>query len=214
MPPVDTLPGTPPAGTDGTAGTDAATAPRDFAAALDACHELAGPGALVTSPGGWAVASAARLPEGVPVPGGSAVLAVTGSGVPSPERARELFADGLLRLHRELLRGLLDAVVVRLGDRTSEGANLLNRQLVQSAVADVALALTEAADLLAIPDRTAARRHRIHRGLVDAGRVAIKLYGASGFVADGPGRLLYLAELLGNTYLLPDGRERDEDGDE
>ncbi|MBD0674417.1 hypothetical protein, partial [Streptomyces sp. CBMA156] len=154
------------------------------------------------------------LPDGAPVPGGSGALRAAGSGTPSPDRDRELFADGLLRLHRELLRELLDAVVVRLGHRTSEGANLLNRQLVRSAVADVALALTEAADLLAIPDRTAARRHRIHHGLVDAGRVAIKLYGASGFVADGPGRLLYLAELLGNTYLLPDRRERDEDGNE
>ncbi|MER6399609.1 hypothetical protein ABT263_26715 [Kitasatospora sp. NPDC001603] len=213
MPPVDTPPWTAPGGA-GTGSAGAAAALRNFAAALDACHELAGPGALVSSAVGWAVASAGRLPEGAPVPGGFDALAVTGPGAPSPDRARELFADGLLRLHRELLRGLLDAVVVRLNDRTSEGATLLNRQLVRSAVADVALTLTEAADLLAIPDRTAARRHRIHRGLVDAGRVAIKLYGASGFVADGPGRLLYLAELLGNTYLLPDRRERDEDGNE
>jgi hypothetical protein len=46
----------------------------------------------------------------------------------------------------------------------------------------------------------------VHQDLVAAGRVALGLYGAHSFVAAGPGRSLYLIELLGNTYLHPGGR--------
>lgn len=42
-----------------------------------------------------------------------------------------------------------------------------------------------------------------HQRLVTAGRTMVKLYGASGFAADGPGRPVHLLELLGNTYLHP-----------
>ena len=178
---------------------------QEFAAALDACHDRAVPGAVVVSPRGWVIASVVRVADGTPVPGGWAELSAARRYTPSAAHQQAVFADGLLRLQRQTLGHMLDGAVQRLDQRTSDGANLLNRQLVRGAVADVALALSEVDDLCGRPG-DAQRWWLIHRDLVAAGRILVKLYGASGFVADGPGRLVYLLELLGNTYLHPGER--------
>lgn len=175
---------------------------RAFTVALDECHERVRPGELVVSAGGWAVASAHRA-GGPEVAGSSGELSAVRDAAPATASELAAFGDELLALHREALAGVLAGALVRLDQRVSEGSNLLNRQLVQGTVADVALALSEADDLLALPGRDDRRRARIHRRLTAAGRTALKLYGASSFAAEGPGRLLHLAELLGNTYLHP-----------
>jgi hypothetical protein len=115
---------------------------------------------------------------------------------------RLAFATELVRLQRRTLAELLDLAVTRLEQRTSEGANLLNRQLVRGSVADVALSLSEADDLRRLDPR-ARRAWLIHRDLTACGRTMVKLFGASGFVDDRPGRLVHLTELVGNTYLHP-----------
>lgn len=178
-----------------------------FAAALDACHERAVPGGVVVSRTGWAVASVRRLGDGDPVPDGSGTLAARHGPPASDDEALGAFREALLELHRRTLREVLDAAVARLDRRESEGAPLLGRQLVRGAVADVALALAQARDVLRLPGPTADRHHRVHRELVDAGRTALKLYGAFGFTAEGPGALLHLTELLGDTYLCPEDPE-------
>ncbi|ARZ66058.1 hypothetical protein SMD11_0392 [Streptomyces albireticuli] len=178
-----------------------------FAGALDDCHERAVPGGVVVSPAGWAVASVRRLGDGAPVPDGSGVLAARHGPRASDAAALGTFREALLELHRRTLRGVLDAAVARLDRRESEGVPLLGRQLVRGSVADVALALSQARDVLRLPRPTAGRHHRVHRELVDAGRTALKLYGAFGFTAEGPGGLLHLTELLGDTYLYPEGPE-------
>ncbi len=184
---------------------------REFTAALDAAHESVSPGTLVGSPAGWAVASPARA-EGVEVAGSSGALVAVRDTAPATDQVLQAFADQLLTLHRKALGEVLDVAVARLDKRVSEGSNLLNRQLVRGSAADVALALSETDDLRALPDPTPARRWRVHQEMVGAGRVLLKLYGASSFASDGPGRLLYLTELLGNTYLYP--RAREDGGDE
>ncbi|WP_035794615.1 hypothetical protein [Kitasatospora mediocidica] len=178
--------------------------PDVLAAALDDCHEQAAPGGgLVCAGSGWAVASRHRAGGGAPVPGGPPGLVAVRRGSPAGERERDVFAERLLRLQHRVVRAVLDSAVARLDQRLSEGATLLNRQLVRGVVADTALALAESADLLDLPGATAQRRLRIHRDLRSAGRDAIKLHGAGGFEAAGLGRLLFLTELLGNTYLHP-----------
>lgn len=172
-----------------------------FAGELDECHEQAAPGGTVPSPAGWTVASVHRLPGGTPVPGTSGTLAAGRDEPPADDRVLQIFCDALVRLHWRVLRDVLDGAVSRLDGRSSEGAPLLGRQLVRGAIADVALALSETRDLLDLPRPTTERRLRIHRDLVGAGRTALGLYGASSFAAEGPGRLLHAAELLGNTYL-------------
>jgi len=172
-----------------------------FAADLDACHDKAAPGAVVVSARGWVIASASRV-DGAPAPGGWAELSFARRENPSPAAVRLAFATELVLLQRRTLAELLELAVTRLEQRTSEGANLLNRQLVRGSVADVALRLSEADDLRRLDPR-ARRAWLIHRDLVACGRTMVKLFGASGFVDDRPGRLVHLMELVGNTYLHP-----------
>jgi hypothetical protein len=169
-----------------------------FAAELDACHDAAGAG-LVGSAHGLAVASSHRLP-GRPVPGCPG-LAWT-SAPRSAEGVLAEFGSRLVSLHQDVVRTQLDHVVGRLAERTSEGTALLHRQLVQGAIADVAIALSDTAGLLDLPG-SGPRCWRAHLGLVAAGRTLLTLFGGESFLADGPGGVLYLAELLGNVYLHP-----------
>ncbi|MCW5253889.1 MULTISPECIES: hypothetical protein [unclassified Streptomyces] len=178
-----------------------------FATALDACHDAALPGGAVPSGTGWAVASAERLTGGGPLPGTHGRLAARRAGGPADPAAYGAFCGALLRLQWRTLAETLDDAVHRLGGRESEGGALLGRQLVRGAVADVALVLAESHDLLDLPGPGPARRHRVHRDLVAAGRTALRLHGAHGFTAEGPGPLLHLTELLGNTYLHPEAAD-------
>jgi hypothetical protein len=178
-----------------------------FATGVDACHDaVAGPASTVGAASGIAVASRRRLP-GDPL-WGSDVLSWQAVR-PSDERTLAEFAARLVRLQWDTVRVQLDDVLGHLTERTSKGAPLLEQQLVQGAIADVALALSEAASLLDLPF-TAARLWQVHLRLVSAGRTLLKLFGAAGFLVDGPGGVLYLTELLGNVYLHPgteDGRD-------
>ena len=47
-------------------------------------------------------------------------------------------------------------------------------------------------------------RWRRHRRQVATGRAILRLFGASGFLADGPAVDLHLAEVTGHVYLLPE----------
>jgi hypothetical protein len=174
----------------------------DFAERVDACHVAA----VVGSSGGIAVASGRRLPgeavRGCPALSWSCVE-------PSDEEVLTEFGALFVRLHWDTIRAELDHVVAHLTERTSDGTALLNRQLVQGAIADVALALSDSAEQLDLP-KSRHRLWRVHLDLVSAGRNLLKLFGAASFLADGPGSVLYLAELLGNVYLHP-GRELSRD---
>jgi hypothetical protein len=94
--------------------------------------------------------------------------------------------------------------MAHLDGRTSAGTTLLAKQLIQGQLADIALLLTEEeavpAERLAT-DREA--RWRAHRRLVDAGRRLLRLFGAAGFLGDGPAADLHLIEVAGNVYLHP-----------
>ena len=170
----------------------------EFAAELDACHDAVGVG-LVGSAHGLAIASSRRL-AGRPVPG---CPGLTWASAPrSADGVLAEFGSRLVSLHWEVVRTQLDRVVARLGERTSEGSALLHRQLVQGAIADVAIALSDTGGLLDLPGN-GQRRWQAHLGLVAAGRKLLTLFGGESFVADGPGSALYLAELLGNVYLHP-----------
>jgi hypothetical protein len=172
-----------------------------FADGVDACHEAASE-SVVGSSGKIAVASGRRL-SGEPVRG---CPASSWSCVePSDDEVLAEFGALFVRLHWDTIRAELDHAVEHLTERTSEGTALLHRQLVQGAVADVALALSDSAGLLDLP-KTRHRLWRVHLGLVAASRNLLKLFGGASFLADGPGSVLYLAELLGNVYLHP-GRE-------
>ncbi|MFY1693132.1 acyl-CoA dehydrogenase family protein [Plantactinospora sp. WMMB782] len=179
--------------------------------ALDALHHSVRPGAPVPAPSGHVAASVAALPSAEPNPLHRFGLAVTspagdgaGSAHAAPAEVADRFATGLLDLHRAVLRRAFDQAVHHLGERSSEGASLLARQLVQAQLADIAMALRE--DEAMPPERRcgdAAARWRTHQRLVRLGRTVLYLFGAAGFLLDGPAGELYLAEVTGNLYLHP-----------
>lgn len=174
----------------------------DFASSLDACHERAAPGGVVASRNGWIVASGQRT-IGEPVPGGAGMVLAASSAAPPDLDALPAFETALVQLQWDTLRTVLDDVVSWLGQRTFEGSGLLSRQLIQGTIAEVAMALSDSASLLDLPNSGGERLWQVHLTLVAAGRSLVKLYGAAGFVSDGPGSAVHLAELLGNVYLQP-----------
>lgn len=202
-----------------------------FVAALDGCHEQAVPGGIFLGHRGIAlgsrqrVRSTSRFDDGrrvyrltevtvrefPPQPGeapGVARIAVTprqpGCGAPTVLSDARCFPLGLLHAHLRTLLRLLDHTVAHLGGRTSAGSSLLSKQLVQGIVADTAIELGETATVLDGTQPESVHAWAVHQRLVSTGRRLLRLLGASGFLSDGPGAELYLAELAGNVYLHPE----------
>jgi hypothetical protein len=180
--------------------------------ALDALHRRICPDRLVCSSAGHVVASIAAAPDAPPGPLSRLGLAVlTDETEPTPEAAALLqrFSAGLLGLHHELLEHALHQVMRHLGGRTSGGTTLLSRQLIKGQLADIALRLSEDKEILAQPDAGQWARWRTHQRQVAIGRSLLRLLGASGFLADGLGCDLHLAEVVGNVYLHPASKDSD-----
>lgn len=176
--------------------------------ALDALHERTAPGRLVASPTGHLLASPGALPHAPAGPLARFGLAVADADPTSAFGAgatADRFADGLLALHREVLRDTLHQAMRHLEARTSAGTTLLNRQLVQGELADAAMRLAEEDTIARLhaerADADRPARWRAHLRLVEIGRGLLRLFGASGFLADGPAGPVHLAEIAGNVYL-------------
>ncbi len=188
--------------------------PVPYPAMLDAAHVRAVNSRLVASPTGHVMASPARLPNTPDSPLRRLGLAVADAGPDSAfgeGRAADRFATELLSIHRELLRRVLAQAIAHLHARTSAGSTLLAMQLVEGQLAEIAMALN-ADEAVPAHLRHADRysRWRAHQRLVAAGRQLVRMFGASGFLADGPGADLYLAEVTGNTYLHPELEDDDD----
>lgn len=179
-----------------------------YPALLDALHERCGSGGLTTSPAEYALASSAKLPGTADSPLRRFGLAFVMAESATAPGAADQFAIGLLAVQRDLLRRVLRHALRHLDGRTSAGTSLLSRQLVQGQLADIAMALnTEETMPPARREADPACRWRSHQRMVTAGRELVRLLGASGFLADSPAADLYLAEMAGNVYLHPGGRD-------
>ncbi|MFC7615758.1 hypothetical protein ACFQV2_21975 [Actinokineospora soli] len=115
------------------------------------------------------------------------------------------WAEGIAWLRLGLVDRLLHRAVEYLRGRTVQGASTLSLPLVRALLADGAAARAQAQALLAAwPDADTVAA--AHRALAEAERVGLHLVGASGFVADGPGRDVRAAELLADAYAPGGGR--------
>lgn len=168
-------------------------------------------GGLVVGPGGHAI-----LPEPIdhPVAGGNgmevldvAVPGLVALRVGSPARPDRGWATALAGLRLGLSYALLDQALAYLGARRVAGGPLLGQQLVKGDVADVVLAQLEiqaaldvvGPDLLSWPAAV-----DLHRQITGSDRRLLRLFGASGYLADGPGTTAYTSELLADVYIGPD----------
>ncbi|WP_432828450.1 hypothetical protein [Dactylosporangium sp. CA-092794] len=129
-------------------------------------------------------------------------LHVLGAGPGGDARTPDAWSVGLGWVRLGLADRFLARAAEHLRGRKVQDTVTLNLPPVRILLADAATGLAEAHALLAAgPD--AAALHRVHRALDEAGRVSLHLFGATGFLAGGPGSEIRAAELLGDTYAPP-----------
>ncbi|MEU8890063.1 acyl-CoA dehydrogenase family protein [Streptomyces sp. NPDC048442] len=178
--------------------------------ALSAVEELyrAVPaGALLSGPAGHALVPAARLsgvPPVLPVALEGSGLAVVRTDACAtgevPPATGDVLTTALAWLRLGLSRGLFDACVDHLGRRTVHHAPLLQQQLIKGALADAATEHTAIETVLLAPVLDGATLCDLHRQLTGADRTLLRLLGAFGFTAEGPGRAALLSELIADAY--------------
>ena len=103
---------------------------------------------------------------------------------------------------------LLDRVLTHLGDRKTDGAPLLHQQMIKGAIAEAVLDHLEIQAALDPPAASPtgpswAALAETHRRITAVDRKLLLLFGASGFLEDGPGVTAYVSELLADAYIGP-----------
>lgn len=116
-----------------------------------------------------------------------------GRGLP-PERAAALAA-----VRCGVLEGLLDTAVNRMAARSFAGVPLTELQLVQGATADVVTVLHTAAATR--PDTAPEAVAALHEQLTDAGWTVARFFGAEGYLATHPARVLHLSALTADVWV-------------
>ncbi|KUN00458.1 hypothetical protein AQI95_34755 [Streptomyces yokosukanensis] len=192
--------------------------------ALLAFHRQAGPHTLVCGPAGHVLAPqelvadatqvtmAGRTSARVPARERdltSALLARLGLAAfhfPHPQHADRCADDAVLWLRLGLTQHLMGAVLAHLGERTVGDTALLRQPTTKSALAEVAVALLEAESGLRDaaadgPDDTTLRL--LHRQLTTSDEALLKLLGANGLTAAGPGATAYVSQVLADLYAPP-----------
>ncbi|OLB77578.1 MAG: hypothetical protein AUI14_15640 [Actinobacteria bacterium 13_2_20CM_2_71_6] len=111
---------------------------------------------------------------------------------------------GLAWLRLGLSERLTGDCLTYLGGRTVADAPLLAQQLVRGDLADAGTAQVELRVLLTGATPPATELPWLHRRLSGVDRVLLRLLGASGFLADGPGRRAAVGELLSDVYVDSD----------
>lgn len=125
-------------------------------------------------------------------------LRVTGPVPPGDRVALGTWSADLARYRLDQSTALVGDCVRYLSDRTVGADRLLDQQLVR---ADLADAGTDLAELRAVlTGSVPADLTWIHRRLTAVDRTLLRLLGASGFLADGPGRRAAVAEILTDVY--------------
>lgn len=112
--------------------------------------------------------------------------------------------EGLLWLRLGLSEGLRDACLTHLKGRRSGDSSILLQQMVKLQLAEV---LTEQLELEAlllscdIPSAGPSELRRLHDRVTLTDRSLLRLFGAVGYLSDGPGLTAHVSELLAETYL-------------
>ncbi|SDC50096.1 acyl-CoA dehydrogenase family protein [Streptomyces prasinopilosus] len=166
---------------------------------------VVGPGGHVMAPLDFPLPAGARMLP-TPIPAGLGV-AVWRHDMPDGAAAADYggWCETLSWLRLGLCDRLLDTVLVHLSGRTSGGEPLLRRQLLKGALADVEIERHELRAMLAELDTADGTYFPaladLHERITDSERALLRLSGAHGFTAHGPGALAHTSELLGDVYV-------------
>ncbi|HWO65290.1 MAG TPA: DUF2786 domain-containing protein [Umezawaea sp.] len=148
----------------------------------------------------------------VDLPGGPVLLrrhrAPTGVNGFAPAQ-RAAWTLGLVWLRLGLSEELRETAMRYLNGRRTGNSTLLQQQMVKSTVADGLIEHLEVRAVLTgvgpgeLPD---AVLNHLHAQLTEADRALVKLLGASGYLAGGPGQVARVSELLAEAYCRPEER--------
>lgn len=164
-----------------------------------------GPGGHVVAPAGVAGADSGDVVTTLTVEGGTVVASRSrdepGVSTPRPERAA--WALGLTCLRFGLSERLLDAVLAHLGGRSVGDAKLLHQQMVKGGVAEAVIEQLEIETMLAgatpgdLDDDVLAD---LNAQITETDRMLLRLLGAVSFLADGPGQVARVSELIADVH--------------
>ena len=101
-----------------------------------------------------------------------------------------------------LTEGLLDLAVEYLTARQVEGAPLIDKQLIQGAIAETTATLELCRHALRTAT-TPAATEALHARLAAAGWTVTTLFGGSGYLRGHPAYSLYVAELVHDAWVVP-----------
>jgi hypothetical protein len=152
------------------------------------------------SAGGYAVVPASDPRAGTvmraaELPGG-AVRVLSGCSDPAPP------LDAAVWLRLGVSEGLLDACLTYLESRRSGDSTLLRQQLIQGAIAEAFTEQLEVrAELVAAgTELTPELLAYLHAKISEVDRALLRLLGASGFLASGPGEVADISALVACVY--------------
>ncbi|MCS7481013.1 DUF2786 domain-containing protein [Umezawaea endophytica] len=120
---------------------------------------------------------------------------------------RAAWTLGLVWLRLGLSEELRETAMRYLNGRRTGNSTLLQQQMVKSTVADGLIEHLEVRAVLTgigpgeLPDTVL---NHLHAQLTQADRALVKLLGASGYLAGGPGQVARVSELLAEAYCRPE----------
>lgn len=166
-----------------------------------------GPGGHVVAPAGVAGADTGDVATTLTVEGGTIVALRSRAEPPGVVRTpRASWALGVTCLRLGLSERLLDAVLAHLGGRTVGDAKLLHQQMVKGGVAEAVIEQLEIATMLegATPgDLDDGVLAGLNAQITETDRMLLRLLGAVSFLADGPGQVARVSELIADVYFGP-----------
>lgn len=175
-----------------------------LAAGLSAA--LAGTEVSATAPGRYAAVPARDVPAGAATYPHSLADREDIAFVECPGE-RPAGTLGLVELGRMIaavrlgvVRRLLDEAVEHLSGRVVGDEPLVRKQLIVGAVADI-IAEVELLRAYANSQQDPDALGDVHTKIDDLGWEVLKLFGAAGYIADHPGRALYVSALVANTWV-------------
>ncbi|WP_266386462.1 hypothetical protein [Streptomyces canus] len=162
-----------------------------------------GPGGHAVLPVGVAGADAGDVVTTLTVEDGTVVALRSRAEPPSGSTPWAAWALGVTCLRFGLSERLLDAVLAHLGGRTVGDAKLLHQQMVKGGVAEAVIEQLEIETMLAgatpgdLDDGTLAG---LNAQITGTDRMLLRLLGAVGFLADGPGQVARVSELIADVH--------------
>ncbi|GAA3793415.1 hypothetical protein [Streptomyces chiangmaiensis] len=166
-----------------------------------------GPGGHVVALAGVAGADAGEVVTAMRVEDGNIIALRSRAEPPSvSETPWAAWALGVTCLRFGLSERLLDSVLAHLGGRTVGDAKLLHQQMVKGGVAEAVIEQLEIATMLAgaapgdLDDGVLAG---LNAQITETDRMLLRLLGAVSFLADGPGQVARVSELIADVYFGP-----------